>query len=94
MFLDHRSAKFGDKTFEFLIVLDGGTSITFDSMSMKKKTLHRKSLLSFMDAFQMNPKAICALVVSHQPCDMQAILSNAQCEETCDRTTYTMAKPS
>ena len=39
--LDHGSAKIGDKTFGFLIILDG-SYITFDSLSMQKVLVHQK----------------------------------------------------
>ena len=73
VFSDHGSTKIGDKTFGFLIVLDGATShltaypckSTFPSEVISK--LHE-----WMDTFKMNPKAICADMAFHHPHDMQA----------------------
>ena len=73
IFLDHGSAKIGDKTFGFLIVLDGATShltaYPCKSTSPSEVTAERHE---WMDTFQMNPKAICADMAFHHPHDMQA----------------------
>ena len=64
--LDHGSAKIGDKTFGFLIVLN----ISMQQYSYWKSVL---SIMSdWMDTFQMDPKTICASMAIHQSRDMQA----------------------
>ena len=66
--LDHGSTNIVDKTFGFLIVLNGATSHV-------RGHLHQKSFPNFvsgLDTFQMNPKAICADVAFHHPHDTQA----------------------
>ena len=68
IFLDHGSTNIVDKTFGFLIVLNGATSHV-------RGHLHQKSFPNFvsgLDTFQMNPKAICADVAFHHPHDTQA----------------------
>ena len=91
IFLDHGSAKIGDKTFGFLIVFDGATShliahpCTNTSTSEAIAKIHE-----WMDTFQMNPKAICAdMATILTTC---GILPNAQCEEISNKTTCTMAE--
>ena len=71
--LDHGSAKIGDKTFGFLIVLDGETSYltAYPCKSTSTSEVIAK-LHEWMDTFQMNPKAICADMAFHHPHDMQA----------------------
>ena len=58
---DHGSAKIGDKTFGFLIVLDGATShlTAYPCKSTSPSGVIAK-LHEWMNTFQMNPKAICA----------------------------------
>ena len=72
-FGDHGSAKIEDKTFGFLIVLDGATShlITYPCKSTSPSAVISK-LHEWMDAFRMNPKAICADMAFHHPHDMHA----------------------
>ena len=73
IFLDHISAKIGDKTFGLLIVWMGPHHIR--QHIHVTVPLHRKLMRSFMggmDTFQMNPKAICPGMAFHQPHDMQA----------------------
>ena len=69
----HESTKIGDKTFGFLIVLDGATShlTTYPCESTSPSEVISK-LREWMDTFQMNPKAICADVAFHHPHDMEA----------------------
>ena len=73
IFLDHGSAKIGDKTFGFLIILDGPTShlraCPCKSTSPSEVTA---KLHEWMDTFQMNLMAICADMAFHHPHDMQA----------------------
>ena len=71
--LDHGSAKFGDKTFGFLIILDGATPhlTAYPCKSTSTSEVIAK-IHEWMDTFQMNPKAICADVAFHHPHDMQA----------------------
>ena len=73
IFLDHGSAKIEDKTFGFLIVLDGATSrlTAYPCQSTSPSEVISK-LHEWMDTFPMNPKAICADMASHHPHDMQA----------------------
>ena len=73
IFLDHGSAKIGDKTFGFLIILDGATShlTAYPCKSTSTSEVISK-LHEWMDTFQMNPKAICADMAFHHPHDMQA----------------------
>ena len=73
LILDHGSAKIGDETFGCLIVLDGATSYltAYPCKSTSPSEVITKHH-EWMDAFQMNPKATCADMASHQPHDMQA----------------------
>ena len=73
IFLDHGSTKTGNKTFGFLIVLDGATShlTAYPCESTSSSDVISK-LHEWMDTFQMNPKAICADMAFHHPHDMQA----------------------
>ena len=73
IFLHHGSAKIGDKTFGFLIVLDGATShlTAYPCKSTSPSEVISK-LHEWIDTFQMNPKAICADMAYHQPHDIQA----------------------
>ena len=73
IFLDHESAKIEDKTFGFLIVLDGAAShLTAYPCKSTSPSEAIKKLHDWMDTFQMNPKVICADVAFHHPHDMQA----------------------
>ena len=60
IFLDHGSAKIEDKTFGFLIVLDGATShlTAYPCKSTCPSEVNSKPH-ERMDTFLMNPKAIC-----------------------------------
>ena len=73
IFLDHGSAKIGDKTFGYLIVLNGATShlTAYPCKSTSSSEVIAK-LHEWMDTFQMNPKAICAYMAFHHPHHMQA----------------------
>ena len=74
IFLDHGSAKIGDKTFGFFfIILDGATSLltAYPCKSTSTSEVIAK-IREWMDTFQMNPKAICADMAFHHPHDMQA----------------------
>ena len=73
IFLDHGSTNIGDKTFGFLIILDGATShlTTYPCKSIFPSEVISK-LHEWMDTFQMNPKAICADMAFHHPHDRQA----------------------
>ena len=73
IFLDHGSAKIGNKTLGNLIVLDGATLhlTAYPCKSTSPSEVITK-LHYWMDTFQMNPKAICADVAFHQPQIMQA----------------------
>ena len=64
--------KIGDKTFGFLIVLDGATShlTAYPCKSTSPSEVISK-LHEWMGTFQMNPKAICADAAFHHPHDMQ-----------------------
>ena len=73
IFLDHGSAKIEEKTFGFLIVLDGATShLTADPCHSTSPSEVISNLHEWIDTFQMNPKAICADMAFHHPHDMQA----------------------
>ena len=73
IFLDHGSAKIGDKTLGFLIVLDGVTShLTAYPCKSTSPSEVITELHEWMDTFQMNPKTICADTAFHQPHDMRA----------------------
>ena len=73
IFLDYGSAKIGDKTFGFLIVLDGATShLTAYPCRSTSTSEATAKLHDWMDTFHMNLKAICADMAFHQPYDMQA----------------------
>ena len=57
IFLDHGSAKIGDKTFGFLIVLDGATShLTAHPCKSTSPSKVFSKLHEWMDTFQMNPR--------------------------------------
>ena len=73
IFLDHASAKIGDRTFGFLINLDGATShwTAYPCKSTSTSEVIAK-IHEWMDTFQTNPKAICADMAFHNPHDMQA----------------------
>ena len=72
-FLTMDRQRFGDKTFGFLIVLDGATShlTAYPCKSTFPSEVTAK-LHEWMDTFQMNPKAIRPDMAFHQPYDMQA----------------------
>ena len=74
IFLDHGSTKIGDKTFGFLIVLDGATSLltAYRCQSTSPSEVISK-IHGRMDTVQMNPKAICAHMAFHHPHDMHAL---------------------
>ena len=73
IFLDRGSTKIGDKTFGFLIVLDGATSLlTAYLCNSTSPSGVISKLHEWMDTFQMNPKAICVDMVFHHPHDMKA----------------------
>ena len=73
IFLDHGSAKIGDKTFGFLIVLDGATShLTAYPCKCTSQSEVIAKLHEWTDTFQMNPKAIFADMAFHHPHDKQA----------------------
>ena len=69
----HGSAKIGDHTFGYLIVLDGTTShlTAFPCKSTSPSQVISK-LHEWVDKLQMNPKAICADMAFHHLHDMQA----------------------
>ena len=73
IFLDHGSTQIGDKTFGFLVILDGATShlTTYPCKSTSPSEVISK-LREWMDILQMNPKAVCAEKAVHHPHDMQA----------------------
>ena len=72
IFLDYGSAKIGDKTFEFLIILDGATSYltAYPCESTSTSEVIAK-IHKWMDTFQMNLKAICVFMAFHHPHDLQ-----------------------
>ena len=73
IFLDHGSAKIGDKTFGFLIILDGATShLTANPCKSTFSIGSYCHLHEWMDTFQVNPKAICADMAVHHPHGIQA----------------------
>ena len=73
IFLDHGSAKIGDQTFGFLIVLDGATShLTVYPCKSTSPSQVISKLHEWVDNFHMNPKAICAVMTFHHLHDMQA----------------------
>ena len=76
IFLDHGSAKIGDKDLRISDCF-GWRHITFDSLPAYpcKSTSPSEviaELHEWMDTFQMNPKTICADMAFHPPDDMQA----------------------
>ena len=95
IFLDHGSAKIGDKTFGYLIVLDGATShlTAYPCKSTSSSEVIAK-LHEWMDTFQMNPKAICACMAFHHPHHMQAFYRVHNVKRIPTRHTHTMAEPS
>ena len=95
IFLDHESAKLGDKTFGFLFLLDAVTShlTAYPCKSTSPSEVISK-LHEWMDTFQMNPKAMCADVAFPPSSRHAGILPNAEREENSNKTTYTMAEPS
>ena len=94
IFLDRGSAKIGDKTFGFLIVLDGATSHlpAYPCKSTSPSEIIAK-LHEWMDTFQVNPKAIFADVAFHQTHDMQA-LYRLHSVKRLPKRPHTIAKPS
>ena len=73
IFLDHGSAKTGDKTFGFLIVLDGATShLTAYPCKSTSTSEAISKFHEWMDTFQMTPKGICADMAYHHLHDLQA----------------------
>ena len=73
IFLDHGSAKIGNKILGSRIVLDRATShLTASPCESTSPSEVTAKLHEWMDTFQMNPKAICADMAIHQPHDMQA----------------------
>ena len=73
IFLDHGSAKVEEKTFGFLIVLDGATShLTADPCKSTSPSEVISNLHDWMDTFQTNPKAICTDMAFYHLDDMQA----------------------
>ena len=73
IFLDHGSAKIGDKTFRFMIILDGATShLTAYPCKSTSTSEVIAQIHEWMDTFQMNPQAICAEMSFHHPHDLQA----------------------
>ena len=68
IFSDHGSAKIGNQTFGFLVVLDGAAS---HSTAYPCKRIAPSEVTSklheWMDTFQMNPKAIFAYMAFHHP---------------------------
>ena len=72
IFLDHGSARIGDETFGFRIVLDGATSpLTANPCKSTSPSEVIDKVHQWMDTFQMNPKGICSDMAFHQPHDMQ-----------------------
>ena len=70
--MDHGSARIGDETFGFRIVLDGATSpLTANPCKSTSPSEVIDKVHQWMDTFQMNPKEICADMAFHQPHDMQ-----------------------
>ena len=73
IFLDHGSAKIGDITFGFLIILDGATShLTAYPCKSTSTSEVIAETHGWMDTCQMNLKATCADMAFHRPHDMQA----------------------
>ena len=81
--------KFGDKTFGFLIVLDGATShlTAYPCKSTSPSEVISKWTLSTWIRQRWR-----AVMGFHHPHDMQAFPSNAQFEKVSDRTACAMAK--
>ena len=66
IFLDRGSAKIGDKTFGFLIVLDGATShLTANPCKSTSVSEVIAKTHEWMDTFQMKLKAICSDMAFH-----------------------------
>ena len=73
IFSDHGSAKIEDKTFGFMIVLDGATShLTANPCKSTSPSEVISKLHEWTDTLQMNPKANCADMAFHHRHDMQA----------------------
>ena len=73
IFLDHGLARIGDKTFGFLILLDGATShLTAYPCNSTSPSEVIAELHEWMDTFQMNQKAICAVMAFYHPHDTRA----------------------
>ena len=73
IFLDHGSAKIGDKNLLVSDYLDGAIShlTAYPCKSISTSEVIAK-IHERMGTFQMNPKAICADVAFHHPHDLQA----------------------
>ena len=73
--------KIGDKTFGYLIILDGATlHLTAHPCENTSPSEVISQLHEWMDTFQVNPKAICADMAFHQAHDMKAFYSHASVE--------------
>ena len=73
IFLDHGSTQIGQKTFRFLIVLDGAAAhLTACPCKSTSPSGVISKFHELMDTFQMNLKTICADMTFHHPHDMQA----------------------
>ena len=73
VFLDHGSTQIVEKTFGFLIVLDGAAAhLTAYPCESTTPSGVISKFHELMDIFQMNPKAICADMTFHHPHDVQA----------------------
>ena len=78
IFSDDGSIKNGDKTFGFLIVLNGATShLTTHPCKSTSPSEVTSKFFEGRDTFQMNPEAICADLAFHHPHDIAGILPNA-----------------
>ena len=72
IFLGHGSAKIEDKTFGYMIVLDGATShLTANPCKSTSPSEVISKLHEWTDTLQMNPEANCADRAFHHPHDMQ-----------------------
>ncbi len=72
IFIDHGSSKVFDKTYSFLIVLDGAISYitVYPCLSASASEVIQK-LHEWMDTYQCTPKAVCADMAFHNPVEFK-----------------------
>ena len=72
IFMDHGTSKVFEKTYSFLVILDGATSYitVYPCMSVSASEVIQK-LHEWMDTYQCTPKAVCADMAFHNPVEFK-----------------------